>query len=591
MKGWSLDAPFLRFHALLRKWDSVVGTVERNMFWAFLIGLVALGWASRKELRGVWGFILGPYFCVLGGLCILEQHLSIQWQVKIVLAIATFCGQCIILRCSPDATKTTAQRLVLFFLLGSSLSGLTQWCTESTRAVSAMTANGETIQYTGEKIVDCWFNAISAICVTGLTSTDFSQFTLAGQIVTVITILAGGMGTVFLTAFVGLLIRAGLSTREGVDELFKDSLNVVTPELAWKLARQIVFFFLFFIGGSTVILGSYYQWLAPRDAIEGANPWWWALFHTSSAWCNAGFSLNKANLMNCQEDPVVNGVIAWLITIGGLGFPVLLRCELWLYRLWAGDRYTADLIKDLEAVEASRLQTEICMKGTIALQIIGTLLTLVWEYDRLPPSTFAVKVMTAWFHSVSARTAGFNTVDLSTWHSITHVLYMILMFIGACPQGTAGGVKITTLRIFGSWLWPSEPFHHVQVHARGEIWLVERNTMSAALRCLAGAVFTVVAATFALFLTERAWLSPADTMKIAFEIVSAFGTVGLSLGVPEWMTSFSAIMSIDGKIVLMIVMLVGRMGPLAILAIIPFGQRNSAVDLEAAERLKIVQVG
>ena len=450
--------------------------------------------------------------------------------------------------------------------------------------------DGQTVQCTGEKLVDCLFNSVSAICVTGLTSTDFSRFTLAGQIVTVVTILAGGMGTVFLTTFVGLLIRAGLSTREGVDELFKDALDVVSPELAWKLAQQIVFFFLFFIGVSTFVLGGYYEWLAPQNAIEGANPWWWAFFHSSSAWCNAGFSLNKTNLMNFQDDPVVNGVVAWLIVFGGLGFPVLLRCKLWIYRLWAGDRYTAGLIQDLEAVEASRLQTEICVKGTIILQLLGTILTLIWEYDRLP-GTFAVKVMTAWFHSVSARTAGFNTVDLSTWHSVSHVLYIILMFIGACPQGTAGGVKITTLRLFGSWLWPSKPFQHVQVHARGEVWLVDRGTMSAALRCLSGAVFTVSVGIFALFYTERVWLSPSDTMKIAFEVVSAFGTVGLSLGVPDWMTSFAAIMSTDGKFVLMIVMLIGRMGPLAILSIIPFGERDDVVDLSAAERMKKLQIG
>ncbi len=555
------------------------------MFYVFLLAVAYLFWKQRSQLKGIWGFIWGGYFLPLQAVaCLDDWAQEIPLPIKTLIAIGVMFGQWKFLRRYKKATETTAQRTVLFFLLGSTLSAFIQWLTESQRTVSAMTYSG-VVTYCGEKFDDTWFTAVSAICVTGLTSTNFAAYSLIGQLVTLITILAGGMGVVFLMAFVGMLVKAGLSTRDGMDALLQDSTNTVSPEQAKKLAWQIIQMFAFFIGGGTLLIGGYYQWFGNQALLNGANPWYWGSFHSISAFCNAGFGLNENNLMNFQEDPVVNGVIGWLIILGGLGFPVLLRCKLFIKWLWYGVEAREE-IESLEAVEASRVQTEVCLKGTLLLLVLSTLLTLLLEYKTLP-GDFLEKLMAALSQAIYARTAGFNTVALSEWKLITQMLYCVLMFICACPAGTGGGIKIPTVKLIIAWFTPREGGTSVPIHSRGEVLLVDRNTMPEALKTFIGAILTVVVAILLLLFFEP----EGEFMKKTFEVFSAFGTVGLSLGIPDWMTSWSGKASIDSKVVLDMVMLIGRVGPLmAFFHIVNWGKTHTKDEEKDMKRTRL-QVG
>ncbi|HEX7126383.1 MAG TPA: potassium transporter TrkG, partial [Thermodesulfobacteriota bacterium] len=287
--------------------------------------------------------------------------------------------------------------------------------------------------------------------------------------------------------------------------------------------------------------------LAARFALEmpPGRALWFGLFHAVSAFCNAGFALFSQGLVDYVDDPTVNVVIPGLVILGGIGFLVI--GEFWGRR--TGKARERDLSLHTRLVlSTTALLLAVGMVGFFLLERTNTLAALPWP----------AKVMAAWFQAVTPRTAGYNTLDYARLANPTLFFTIVLMFIGAAPGSTGGGIKVTTAAI----LWgivrsqlQGEERVHLFRHA------VPRETVGRAVTLAAAAALAVVAATLALQVTEaHGGVSDARRglfLDLLFEAVSAFGTVGLSTGVTPRLSD-------AGKIVIVAMMYLGRVGPLTL---------------------------
>ena len=519
---------------------------------------------------------------------------------------------------------TTVKAVTLYFICLTTVMTLALWLSESDRIVQnkrpviretaivvkedsgemkelrrEMHTYTEDIEYRGERFLDCWFTIVSAACVTGLIVTDTAAMTGVGQVIILITIQAGGLGIIFFTSFIGFLVTRGESTRSHFDHLHAEALDV-EERFVGRMLQQVLQYTVVIEGTAILILGSYYQWMADPTPLKGINPWWWASFHAISAFNNAGFSIMSDNLCGFVTDVVVNLTIASLIILGGLGYPVLIRLWVWL-RVSLGGRNgkTTRLIEQLEVVQASRLQTQIALQGTVMLIKLGTVLPLIFDWNNplMEKYAFYERVLICFFQSVSARTAGFNTIDLGQLSVASALVIIILMYIGTCPAGTGGGIKIPTVWLLFAyiWNWFREPFRHVVIRDwSGQDRMVHRDTMSAAIRLFFSSLLVLGVSTMLICIFEARFLSTPDPtfnyLNVVFEVVSGYGTVGDSRGFEGGVTSFAGIMTDDSKIVLNLTMLIGRIGPLTLLALIPWRKDFGAIDL-LPENIKKVQIG
>ncbi len=502
---------------------------------------------------------------------------------------------------------------VLTFFIGSLIGGGLLWITEQGREVTnripytdvvsvepiqkdndPKTAEYVSIEnhtftkqvsYQGERFIDAWFTSVSALCVTGLTTTDFSQFTPLGQVVVMVLIQIGGLGIIVFTSIFAIAVFRGLSERVPVRRLLGSVLNSEQHDVADMLKYVVIYTFGFeFIG--FLIMGVHLQWFADPSILNGINPWWWSLFHSVSAFNNAGFGLLNNNLMSFVTDPVINLVIAMLIILGGLGYPVLIAIYFWFRTRVFSRNLTkakvANLRSDLSGV-ASLVQVRVALVGTVMLLVIGTVIPFIIEYSNPIQSnySFTEKLLINFFQSVSTRTAGFNTIDIGALHISSLFLYMLLMFIGANPAGTAGGIKIPTVAVLYGYLkdWFAAPRQPVMLLGRS----ISKFAVSHAIRLLFFSIIFVGFVTFMVSAIESTYLITPDSLfnfqKVLFETVSAFGTVGLSMGFRDGVTSFSAILSDPSKILIILTMLVGRIGPLAILEALPWKRVHENADL------------
>jgi trk system potassium uptake protein TrkH len=279
---------------------------------------------------------------------------------------------------------------------------------------------------------------------------------------------------------------------------------------------------------------------------------WRGVFHSVSAFCNAGFALHTDSLMGFQRDPLMLVVVAILIVLGGLGFAVLALP--WL-RTRRGRRV------------GLATQARLVLMATAVLVVGGAALLLLTEWNRsLAGLALHDRVVNALFQSVTTRTAGFNSVDLAALHPLSVLSMMVLMFIGASPGGTGGGIKTTTAVVLLSSILAIARGRHTAVLLGRRVPL-ETMYRSAAIATVAGLV--VVGGTGLLLATQG---DPFEVLL--FEAVSAFGTVGLSLGA-------TAHLDIVGKLVVAGLMLAGRVGPLS-LALLLGRQRPSRVEYPEA---------
>ena len=392
--------------------------------------------------------------------------------------------------------------------------------------------------------VDALFTATSATCVTGLIVVDtgsyFSQF---GQIVILLLIQIGGLGLMTTTAFFSLILGRGMSVKESV--LMSDVLSSKTLSRISHLIISILT--LTFVFEAIGVLSFCFSW-SNVESFEHGSVVYYSIFHSVSAFCNAGFSLFRDSFEGFKGSFAHNMTLISLIVIGGLGFTVIMN----LFRFGIFKR------------ERLSLQTKLVLVVTAALIVTGSTLVLVTEWSNslseLPLST---KLMAAYFQSVTPRTAGFNTINIGRLTNACYFLMMILMFIGASPGSTGGGIKTSTFGIFLGSIWSMlKGRSSVEIFKRN----VPRDVVNKALSVIILALMLLSVFGFVLLLTQE-----AHPVHILFELFSAFGTVGLSAGITPHLT-------VLGKIIIIITMFIGRIGPLTLALAI--GQRRESVAYE-----------
>lgn len=386
--------------------------------------------------------------------------------------------------------------------------------------------NGRSIGY-----LNALFTATSATCVTGLVVVDtYTHWTLFGQLVILSLIQVGGLGFMTMATLFSLVLRRKISFRERL--LIAESLNQYSLEGVVRLTKQILLGTLMFEAAGALILSI--QFIGDFGLVKGIYR---GIFHAISAFCNAGFDImgeeqEYVSLTAYTSDTIVNFTVMALIIIGGLGFSV-----------W-DDIYRAKSFKNL------RLHTKLVLLITAVLLIFGFVFFFLLEWSNpktLQPLNMKGKLLSAMFQSVTTRTAGFNTVSLSDLTSASKFMTIVLMFIGGSPGSTAGGIKTATIGVL--------IFAVVSV-LRGsddtELFKRRLNT-GVVLRALSIVIISaviVITTTVTLSIFEN-----ASFVEVFFEAVSAFGTVGLSLGITPLLSSIS-------KIAVIATMFFGRVGVL-----------------------------
>lgn len=390
--------------------------------------------------------------------------------------------------------------------------------------------------------VDSLFTMASAVCVTGLSVNDVpTTYTFFGQAVILAGIQLGG---------IGIMTIAALALAFSRNTSLQSQLRYAAMLDARTLAdlRQIVVGIIF---GTFAIeaLGALALWsmFVGDPRLGEASPLWMAVFHSISAFCNAGFSLFPGNLAGFVGDVGVQTVIMILIVLGGLGFPVIME----LVR--TGSRRLLRAVRKSTPMPPRLSLTSRVVVTTSALLIaLGTVAVLLLEFtNALAPAGEAMtggRVLAALFASVNTRTSGFNTVDLMVMKDATLMIMCVLMFIGGSPASTAGGIKTTTAAVV---------FATLRAELRGrEPELAGRAIAPDALR----KAIAVSAMSLAVVLTIILLLTLTEDQKfihLAFEAVSAFATVGLTAGI-------TSSLSVAGKLIITAAMFVGRVGPFTI---------------------------
>jgi len=385
--------------------------------------------------------------------------------------------------------------------------------------------------------VDALFTATSALCVTGLVVKDTATFwTPFGKAVILLWIQIGALGYMTFAAFVlGVLIsRRDLRFRM----MLLESLPTLSRHRVWEFLPRVIAYTLAFELVGFILLVVF---LLPDRGLRALPE---ALFLSVSAFANAGFAPYSDNLVTWGRQPGVALVIAALLVAGGLGFFVMDELHLWLLRRHPTGRLS--------------LHTRWVLRLTLAFLAVPTLLLLLMEAHRsLAGLSWGEKVVHAFFQAATPRTAGFNTVDLSRMAPFSLTLIMVLMLIGGSPGGTAGGIKTTTVLTMALTALG---------FLRGRPPVLSRRELSPETVGQATAVTTLAFLWIALvlgllFAVEARNATLEEAYRYVFEVLSAFGTVGLSLGsMQDPRLSFSADFSVFGKSLMILTMLVGRIG-------------------------------
>ena len=376
--------------------------------------------------------------------------------------------------------------------------------------------------------IDALFTATSATAVTGLVVVDTAtHWSLFGQLVILTLIQVGGFGYMTTAMLLALLVGRRIGLRERM--VLAESYNLYALGGIVRFTKMVILVTLAIEGTGALLLAL--RW-APEVGLPRGI--YWGLFHAVSAFNNAGFDVmgNFASLTRYVTDLPVNLIVTGLIILGGLGFGVLMNLRDGLRRL--------------------TLHSKIVLSTSLGLILIGALGILLFEFANpgtLGPLGWSGRALAAFFQSVTPRTAGFNTVQIGKMHDATLMLLVILMFIGASPGGTGGGIKTTTFMA---------PLAVILAQLRGypEATLFKRRLPSVVIYkavtiALLGLAF-VVTMSILLTLTERVAFLPA-----LFEVASGFGTVGLSTGITPSLSTL-------GKAIIMVTVFTGRVGLLTL---------------------------
>lgn len=403
--------------------------------------------------------------------------------------------------------------------------------------------------------MDALFTVTSAVCVTGLTVLDTgSHFTLFGQAVILLLIQIGGLGlmTVSVVFFKFIGMHVSYQHRRVMQETFAH-----TPRKDIYTLLKSIFIF----SGLTELTGAVLLTIYWSHDFSIPQAAYHALFHSVSAFCNAGFSLFPANLADYRDSITVNFTICSLIILGGIGFPVIF------------DLYDCLSRRREKRVKLS-LQTKIAATATCILILAGTSFYLVLEQNNsLKGLNQTQKFLAAFFQSVTARTAGFNTLDLATLSDAGALFMMALMFIGASPGSCAGGVKTTTITVLAvSAIARLKGVFHPSIYKKS----ISDTNVIKSLAIVGMSVFSITVIFFLILITQPSM--PIQGPMIAnhfliylFEVLSAFGTVGLSMGA-------TSIINDWGKFLLCIMMLIGRVGVFSFFYFIAGDEKNAGIE-------------
>ncbi|MFF0544389.1 TrkH family potassium uptake protein [Nocardia thailandica] len=393
------------------------------------------------------------------------------------------------------------------------------------------------------------FTAVSAVCVTGLVVVDTeTHWSMFGELVILGLIQIGGLGIMTLASLLGLLVarRMGLrmqlvAASETKTLRLGESRRVVIGVIRMSLAVEAVV---------AIILTARFILGYDEDGWRGL---YLGIFHAVSAYNNAGFALYSDSLVGFAADPWIIVPITTALVIGGLGFPVVFEVTRSIRRHHRARRWS--------------LHTRITLVTYTGLAIAGVIAVIGFEWTNpgtLGPLSIADKLLAGGFHGLSPRTAGFNSVDVGAMHSSTLFITDVLMFVGGGSAGTAGGIKVTTFALL-AFVIAAEIRGEPSVHVldRRLAAPVQRQAVTVALLGMGAVVIGTIT-----LLT----ITGMDLDVVLFEVVSAFGTVGLSTGI-------TAEIADPGLIVLIALMFLGRLGPITLATALALRDRGRRYEL------------
>jgi trk system potassium uptake protein len=394
--------------------------------------------------------------------------------------------------------------------------------------------------------VEALFTAVSAACVTGLTVVDTALYwTPFGQVVILLLIQLGGLGVMVFASLIGIFVVRRLTLGSRITTAQETHLD--GPGGVRTVVVSILRIALVVEGVVAVALFARF-WLGRGE--DPLHALWLAVFHAVSSYNNAGFALFSDNLMGFVDDPFILLPLAAATIIGGLGLPVL-----------------AQILKHGTRPRRWSMHTWIVLAGTGVLLLGGTvaIATLEWgNPGTLGPLSTETRILESFFHSVQTRTAGFNALDVGHFRPETLLVMDVLMFIGGGPAGTAGGIKLTTFAVLLAIIVAEvRGDQAVSMFGKRLSRAVHREAITVALL----AVALCFAATIAIML-----LTDIDHDRVLFEVISAFGTVGLSTGI-------TAGLGTPSQLILVLLMFLGRVGPITVATALALRPRRLAFDL------------
>jgi trk system potassium uptake protein TrkH len=434
--------------------------------------------------------------------------------------------------------------------------------TLGTLALLAPQCHGQRAAEKPISVIDAAFTSTSAICVTGLTVRSTGHdFNFLGQLVILLLMQIGGVGIMTVTTYIMFGMDGRLNLREKL--VIAETLGGdPRADLRW-VVRNVLLLTLLIEGiGALILTVRFLFEYSPGEAI------WQAVFHSVAAFCNAGFGLHDDNLVRYAGDPVVNFTIMGLIVLGGIGFPVMLDVS----RNWRGDWY--------DRWDRLHLHSKLMLIGTSSLILLGTVVILALEWENeLHDKPLWQRPMIAMFQSVTCRTAGFNTLNIGDLTNASLFACILLMAVGGGACSTAGGFKVSTIMVLLTHAWNA-------LRGRRRINLFRKTIpLETVQRAIATAMLfflvAVVAVTLLLVVEEAAH---AETelkgafLETVFEVVSALGTVGLSTGLT---TRLSA----PGLALIMLLMFIGRLGPISMFVALSQGQKKTQLEFLKEEPL------
>lgn len=419
----------------------------------------------------------------------------------------------------------TATRIIMLgFLVGALIGSVLLYLPISHKP-------GITLAY-----MDAFFLSMSSICVTGLSTVNVGEtFSAFGQIVLLLLIQMGGLGVVTFTTLILIAFHKRITLSERI--LIQNAYNLDTLAGLVKLTKNIICVTLWI-----ELIGAFFYSMVfiPEFGPQGL---WYSVFHSVSAFCNAGIDLLGGNSFCAYRDnPIINFTTIFLIVAGGLGFPVYWEIGRVFRAKWERKGLSGKM----------SFHSKLVLQITLVLILGGTFVTLLLEHNN--PDTLGLlpwrnKFMAALFQSVTLRTAGFATIDQAGFGSASCMVYLVLMFIGGSSAGTAGGVKTVTITLLLASVISN-------IQGKKEVIVKNRKITDTIIRrCVAIIIFSFM--TLMILTTVLLAVQPMDFLDTIYEMTSAIATVGLSRGVTGSLNTM-------GKIVVAVAMYLGRIGPITL---------------------------